>query len=860
MKLRKILSSFLSLCMVACITYVPSSVFANENIAVYYEGSQIAFDVQPENIGGFTMVPARYVFEAMGAKVKWDEETGTVTVKKKKKSISMIIGGAITDQDSFVIETDAVPVIIDDITLVSVRLVAEFFGANVEWDENNNSVYITDQEKVTDNTWKENTGKIDMSSFTTNNDNGVTIDENVVMITKGGDFEVTGSTKDGMILVNTDDRVKLRLSGTDIENPNGPAIFFEDVDIGFITLTENTTNTLTDGTTNDYLNSKATLFSDDDLEIKGNGSLIINANYNHGIASDNDIKIESGNININITSKGDGIQSDLWNVIIDGGNINIITTGEISSTSNNNFNGRPDQWSTTDENQGDTVVGNDTVQQNNQAQNPFGQNGRNNNISQLLEDIDITEFADMTRDEVVKKLTEMIDDGTLSINGIVDNNQNADSASNEEVTGNTQSSKGIKANEDIYINAGNIIINSTDHSVHSGDITEVNSGYIEINSSAGKGFSAHGDLTINFGKINIINATEGIESKAILRINGGDIHINASDDGMNSGGSDTNIGKIGFGGDTGMTQDRIISILAQSITKQNNVNGEDNFVQASFSPDSQIDNNEINIKGGQTNVKSSRPQDGYSSGNRDENTGFVMGNASENGHNIIINNGYIFITSKGDGIDSNGRLEINGGTVIVNGPSSGADTALDSDGKMLINGGFVVAVGGVGMLKIPSDESEQNIIVSTLESSKQSGAIINIKDENENSILTFKPQNGYQSIIFSSSDIETNKTYTVSTEGTVSSETNVDGIYDSAQYSNGTILGNMEVTSIITRIGNTTSDNFGGGNNVFDSGRAQNKDQSTETSIPNTSNQPPQDDSNRQHNFMDNRDMNEKTK
>lgn len=97
--MKKVLCSIFSVFILLFLMSFPITSLAEENINVYYEGELLVFDVEPQIINNFTMVPARTIFEAMGAKVKWDEETQTVTVKKKKKSISMTIGGQITNQD-----------------------------------------------------------------------------------------------------------------------------------------------------------------------------------------------------------------------------------------------------------------------------------------------------------------------------------------------------------------------------------------------------------------------------------------------------------------------------------------------------------------------------------------------------------------------------------------------------------------------------------------------------------------------------------------------------------------------------------------------------------------------------------------
>ena len=46
------------------------------------------------------------------------------------------------------------------------------------------------------------------------------------------------------------------------------------------------------------------VFSNDDLTFNGEGSLIVNANYSHGIVSDDDLKIVSGTISVNAVDDG----------------------------------------------------------------------------------------------------------------------------------------------------------------------------------------------------------------------------------------------------------------------------------------------------------------------------------------------------------------------------------------------------------------------------------------------------------------------------------------------------------------------------------------------------------------------------
>ena len=167
--------------------------------------------------------------------------------------------------------------------------------------------------------YSENTGTINLDAMKVSG-NGISVSDKVITITEGGDFTVTGTADDAMIQVNAEDKVKLRLSGMSLTNTDGPAIFFENAEKAFITITENTENYLADGA--EYcVDAKAALFSNDDLEIKGKGTLTITGNYKHGIASDDDIKIENGTINITANVQ-DGVHAN-DDIKITGGDITV---------------------------------------------------------------------------------------------------------------------------------------------------------------------------------------------------------------------------------------------------------------------------------------------------------------------------------------------------------------------------------------------------------------------------------------------------------------------------------------------------------------------------------------------------------
>jgi len=111
------------------------------------DGKEQALDVPPMIIGGRTMVPLRFIGEALSAKIDWDNATRKVTYQLgdlsayfwiDKKEAMVKIGS--TYQKT--IPMDAAPVIKNGRTLVPVRYVGEILGAEVGWEASTRTVTI----------------------------------------------------------------------------------------------------------------------------------------------------------------------------------------------------------------------------------------------------------------------------------------------------------------------------------------------------------------------------------------------------------------------------------------------------------------------------------------------------------------------------------------------------------------------------------------------------------------------------------------------------------------------------------------------------------------------------------------------
>jgi hypothetical protein len=89
-----------------------------------------------------TMVPFRAIFEGLGASVQWDDKTRTVTATRESLEIRLVIDGSAYINGEMA-PLDVPAKIINNRTVVPLRFVSEALECNVTWDEINKTVVIT---------------------------------------------------------------------------------------------------------------------------------------------------------------------------------------------------------------------------------------------------------------------------------------------------------------------------------------------------------------------------------------------------------------------------------------------------------------------------------------------------------------------------------------------------------------------------------------------------------------------------------------------------------------------------------------------------------------------------------------------
>ncbi|MGQ9557508.1 MAG: stalk domain-containing protein [Desulfurispora sp.] len=101
---------------------------------VKFAGQEMKFDVPPMIENDRTLVPLRAIFEALGAKVDWEEATQTVTATKDDVVIKLTIGSNKASKNGQEVVLDVPAKKVNNRTLVPLRFVSEALGAKVGWD------------------------------------------------------------------------------------------------------------------------------------------------------------------------------------------------------------------------------------------------------------------------------------------------------------------------------------------------------------------------------------------------------------------------------------------------------------------------------------------------------------------------------------------------------------------------------------------------------------------------------------------------------------------------------------------------------------------------------------------------------
>lgn len=310
-----------------------------------------------------------------------------------------------------------------------------------------------------------------------------------------------------------------------------------------------------------------------------------------------------------------------------------------------------------------------------------------------------------------------------------------------------------------------------------------------------------GDLTINgTGSLDVYgNYGCAIRSKSVLTVISGDLNLNAESDGLK-------------GKDAVIIRDGNINIISgkDGIKSNNDEDAEKGYIwidggqiQIAAKDDGIQAETALIINGGDIAITES--QEALAGKTVDIIGGFIKAVASDDGINSAatvatemekqqnqegvytrIAGGEIWLNAKADGIDSNGNLYIEGGTLYLSGPTGNMDGILDYNGKGYISGGTFFGAGSSGMMQTFEADSTQNYLVVYYAATEKAGTKITLTDDNGNELGSYAPEKDFTAVIISSPEIQTGNTYHVMT-----GEETVDLAVEGVMTAYGTASGGM---------------------------------------------------------------------
>ena len=649
------------------------------------------------------------------------------------------------------------------------------------------SAYTYSDYELDDSFDRQSAASITLSGSTAqSNGSGVSINNATVTISKEGCYLISGELEDGQIIVDAgdSDKVQLVLDNASIHCSTGSAILVRNADNVKVTLAADSENELSDGTEyqTDNDNPDAALCSKDDLVINGSGSLTVQGNYKHGIAGNDDLVITGGRLTVNslshalrgkdsvaildgtfvLTSQKDGIQASNtedstkgW-VQIDGGNFTIQSSGDgiQAETNLSIYDG-----SFTITSGGGAVNGADHTENRGGG---FGRPGGNRPDSANGQTSPEMSSQPAECGQTPSEMPSQPAEGEQSSSGnesdyselIFDPDDFDDTSTDDSDT--TVSTKGIKAGNALLIQQGTFVIDSADDAIHSNYSVTIDGGSFQL-SSGDDGIHAEAYLNINGGTTTIAESYEGLEA-AQIHISGGTTQVSSSDDGLNA-----------TGGSSFELVDGLLVLkdISSSDTEQT-FGGRGGMFEVE-------DNCDITISGGNLTVT----------------------------------------TSNGDGIDSNGSLNVSGGTVLVFGSSSGGEGALDYTGSSSISGGTLVALGSSGMAQSMEPDDSHATLMVTWDEVQPAGTRLTLCTQQGEILCSLQSTDSFQTAVISTDSLSAGQEVSLYTGGTVNSDSQ---LLTMGTLSDGELLCEVTLAEGVTNISSDGSQrssqpggSFGGG-------------------------------------------------
>lgn len=117
---------------------------------IFINGEKLELAQKPVIVSGRTLVPARVIFEEYGAEVKWYPISSSVKITAPDTMMSMRIGSNSIYVNERPNKTDVAPKLLNGVTMVPLRFIAETMNSQVDWDPSTGNVSISTSEVPAD--------------------------------------------------------------------------------------------------------------------------------------------------------------------------------------------------------------------------------------------------------------------------------------------------------------------------------------------------------------------------------------------------------------------------------------------------------------------------------------------------------------------------------------------------------------------------------------------------------------------------------------------------------------------------------------------------------------------------------------
>lgn len=339
---------------------------------------------------------------------------------------------------------------------------------------------------------------------------------------------------------------------------------------------------------------------------------------------------------------------------------------------------------------------------------------------------------------------------------------------NGSLTVKTTYRHGIVSNSNLRIVSGNITVDAVEEGLKGKETLSVRGGTVSVD-SVGDGLKVSDDteegtgfLAIEGGNITVRTDADGLDVIDYIRIVGGTLNVESKDHAF------TTEGSVSIGGNAQIVLD------AYSGSEDSDAKG----IKAE---------REVTVEGG--NLQILRSYEGIES--KTSSVRFKGGNTSINAANdgvnastlIAVENGSLFVSAVGDGLDG-GDIEISGGSTVIQGSVYNDCAPMDtpSEKEIRVTGGFLLAYGSVGVVQYPSEHSAQAVIGT--EVTLEQGMSYTLRDTEGKAVCSFQAFCNAQTLCFSSDALIKGNAYTLYANVTPSG-VHVHGVYKNAETDGG---------------------------------------------------------------------------